>query len=291
MPPKKKPFLTAAFISALLTSAVAGLQSVNLANANPGVPTSPILAMPEETVNYTITSINGTLWAKIDGTYPIHKIFKTGDTFTLDNTSYCIATDDLPMVYPTPPGTINIHVKLNETELNWSNFTENYPDALHHTAIGNWPMIYSDITPAPEYFTLKIHYEHPLAKVNGSYLFLYDLNISPYLTPWSNNSTANFNIRMETASSNLHAFTTETDSIWNPINYTISKEGTTEIVSIRMYSEYSKPLAGDLVVMFSDSSPQMPNELPYWIIVPLLIIEGLLAVIIYKKKHQQPPKS
>ena len=290
MPPNKKTWLTAAFISALLTSAVAGLQLINLATANPGIPTSPIIAMPEETVNYTITRINGTLWAKIDGTYPIHKIFKAGDTFTLDNFSYCIATDDLPMVYPTPPGTTNIHVKLNETELNWSNYTETYPNALHHTAIGNWPMIYSDINPAPEYFTLKIHYEHPLAVVNGSYLFLYDLNISPYLTPWSTNSTANFNVRMETASSNLRVYTTETDSTWNPKNYTLIKEGTTEIVSIQMYSELSKPLAGDLVVMFSDSAAQMPDELPYWIIVPLLIIEALLAFIIYKKKHQ-PLKS
>ena len=286
----RKLAIATVLISALLTSAVAGLQLINLATANPGIPTSPILAMPEETVNYTITRINGTLWAKIDGTYPIHKIFKAGDTFTLDGSSYCIATDDLPMVYPTPPGTTNIHVKLNETELDWSNFTETYPDALHHTAIGNWPMIYSDINPAPEYFTLKIHYEHPLAVVNGSYLFLYDLNISPYLTPWSTNSTANFNVRMETASSNLRVYTTETDSTWNPKNYTLIKEGTTEIVSIQMYSELSKPLAGDLVVMFSDSAAQMPDELPYWIIVPLLIIEALLAFIIYKKKHQ-PLKS
>jgi hypothetical protein len=282
----KKLTTTTILISALLTSTVAGLQLFDVATANPGIPVSPFLAMPEETVNYTITRINGTLWAKIDGTYPIHKIFKTGNTFTLDNISYCIATDDLPMVYPTPPGTTNIHVKLNETELNWSNFTETYPDALHHTAIGNWPMIYSDINPAPEYFTLKIHYEHPLANVNGSYLFLYDLNISPYLTPWSTNSTATFNIRMETASSNLRVYTTETDTKWNPKNYTTNKEGTTEIVNIQMYSEYLKPLAGDLVVMFSDSAAQVPDELPYWIIVPLLIIEALLAFIIYKKKHQ-----
>jgi hypothetical protein len=27
--------------------------------------------MPEEQVNYTITKVNGTLWAKIDGTYPL----------------------------------------------------------------------------------------------------------------------------------------------------------------------------------------------------------------------------
>ena len=270
----------------MLTSALTGLQLIDSANANPGLPTSPILAMSQETVNYTITRINETLWAKIDGTYPIHKIFKKGDTFTLDNISYCIATDELPMVYPTPPGTTNIHVKLNDTELDWSNFTEAYPSELHHTAIGDWPMIYSDINPAPEYFTLKIHYEHPLAVVNGSYLFLYDLNIVSYLSPWSTNSTAQFNIRMETAYSNLQAFTTETDTLWNPKNYSVSNEGATEVVKIQMYSEYLKPLAGDLVVMFSGSAAQVPVEVAYWVVAPLLAFEVLLAFIIYKKKHQ-----
>jgi hypothetical protein len=282
----RKPLLALVLVAVLICSALAGVQSV-LATANPEPSVPPVIAMPEEYINYTITSINGTLWAKIDGSYPIHKIFKAGDTFELDGVSYTVASDDLPMVYPTPPGTINIHVKMNETELDWSNYTEAYPNALHHTAIGDWPMIYCAINQAPEYFTLKIHYEHPLAVVNGSYLFLYDLNISPYLSPWSTNSTAYFNIRIETGSSNLRVYTTETDSTWNPKNYTLSKEGTAEIISIQIYSELSKPLAGDLVVMFSDASAQVPDELPYWIVVPLVIVAGILAATVYRKRYRQ----
>ena len=123
--------------------------------------------MPEEQINYTITNINGVLWAKIDGTYPI--------TYTGTETS-------IPMVYPTPPETTNITVWLNDVELNWSNFTEAYPDALHHTAIGDWAMISTVLENVTGSFVLRIHYEHPVQVINGSYVFLYDLNIADYLS-------------------------------------------------------------------------------------------------------------
>jgi hypothetical protein len=92
---------------------------------------------------------------------------------------------------------------------------------------------------------------------------------------------------METKASNVQAFTTETDSLWNPKNYTSREENQTEIISIEMYSEFAEPLAGDLVITFSDSAAQMPDELPYWIILPLLIIAALLAAIVYRKKRRQ----
>ena len=78
--------------------------------------------------------------------------------------------------------------------------------------------------------------------VNGSYLFLYDLNIDPYLLPQSNNSTAYFTIRIQTNFVNLSVYTTETDTQWNPMNYTSTKDGSTQVISIQMNSEYGKPL-------------------------------------------------
>jgi hypothetical protein len=145
-------------------------------------------------------------------------------------------------------------------------------------------MIYCVLNPTSNFFVLEIHYEHPIQLENESYLFLYDLNISPYLSEQSPNSTAYFTIHMETAASNLQAFTTETDSLWNPKNYTSHKEGATEIVSIVMFSEFGKPLAGDLVITFADSAAQVPDELPYWIILPLLIIAVVLAAVVYRRK-------
>jgi hypothetical protein len=174
----KKLALAATVISMLLLSAAA---IVHLANSEEtdSLPSSPLITMPEEYINYTITSINGSLWAKIDGTYPLQIIFGPEQVYTWGSTSYQVVSDPLTLVYPTPPGTTNITMRMDETELSWDNYTEIYPGFLHQTAIGDWPMINCTIYPIPEYFTLKIHYEHPILLINGSYTFLYDLNISP----------------------------------------------------------------------------------------------------------------
>jgi hypothetical protein len=261
--------LASALIFTLLLSTAAGL--ADLATANPDMAT--LLAMPIEHVNYTITSVNGSLWAKIDGTYPLRILTES------DGAPSCVPAE-LPMVYPTPPGTTNIHVKVDETELEWSN----YPYDTHHTAIGDWDMIYCLIEPVPEQFVLTIHYEHPLEQVNGSNLFLYDLNIIPYLSPWSPNSTAYFTIRLDATVSNLQAYTTETDSLWNPIDFTKSQEDATEVVEVQMYSEYDKPLLGDLVIMFSCAEAETV-EVALWITIPLVVVAALLVFIIYKRKH------
>lgn len=226
------------------------------------------LTMPIEYINYTIVSINNRLWAKIDGTYPI---YLQGDL-----------PQSLQMVYPTPPETTNITLKLNDQILSYTNYTDIYPTALHHTAIGDWKMVSSEIDVNSEAFTLKIHYEHPLQIVNGSSLFLYDLNISPYLSPVSNSSIAYFTIRMETNTSIISAFTTETDTKWNPINYTLSKEDEVEVVSIVMYSQYEH-LLGDLVVIFSDE--QIP-EYPFWALTMLIVGLSTTAIILAKIKHR-----
>jgi hypothetical protein len=261
----QKKVFSAIVILALLTSAAFSLQVYSVVSANLEG-SIPALSMPIEHVNYTITRINGTLWAKIDGNYPIY----------IQNQS--VFNGDLPMVYPMPPGTTNIHVTLGDQELIWSNYTQSYPDALHHTAIGNWWMIYSVLRNVSDFFVLKIPYEHPLEMVNGSYMFLYDLNISPYLSPQSTNSTAYFTVHIETNTTSLRAYTTETDTKWNPINYTTTTEGSTNFVEIQMHSEYDKPLQGDLVVVFSDAKQVL--ELSTWII-PVFVDVVLIGLLLY----------
>ena len=118
-------------------------------------------------------------------------------------------------------------------------------------------MISCTIHPVLDHFVLKIHYEHPLVQVNGSYTFLYDLNISPYLSPWSNKSTAYFNIRFEIDYTDLQANTVAINGTLNPVNYTITKEDTAETVTLQIVSEYSKPLLGDLIISFiEDKTPE-----------------------------------
>jgi len=261
-----------ALVFVLLFIALSKFTPVDFAVANPDE-TFPNLAMPTEQVNYTIASINGTLWAEIDGNYPISILSSSG----------CIFNGDLPMVYPIPPGATNIHVFLAGQELSWTNYTQDYPEALHHTAIGDWGMISCMLVGVSDSFNLKIHYEHPLQKANGSYLFLYDLNISPYLSEQSNNSTCYYTLRMETNTTNLHAYTTATDSQWNPINFTYTKEKATTVISVAEYSMYNQPLPGDFVVEFN-AVDQVP-EFPVWVL-PLILIVGLLTGLFYLKKRK-----
>jgi hypothetical protein len=263
--------VAAALIFALVFSAVAGL--VDHAAANPEVDTLPVLAMPTEYINYTVTSVNGTLWAKIDGKYPIHVV-------TTDDS--CVPAE-LPMVYPTPPDTTNFHVWVNGLEIAWNNWEY----GTHHTAIGDWEMAYCVISHVSEFFLLTIHYEHPVEMVNGSSLFLYDLNIRDYLTELSNTSTSYFIVRFETAVSDVRAYTTFTDSIWNSKNFTSNIGCGIITVTIEMRSVLGEQLAGDLVVMFNDSSAQVQEPFPYWVLaVPVFVVAGLLAVIFHRRRHK-----
>jgi len=280
-----------------LILAIAGSQFVRFAAANP----TPVysLNMPEEYINYTISRVNGSLWAKVDGTYPLHKfgIECQDQALSINNTWFTFTGDTLPMVYPTPPGTTNISVKVNETELKWSNYTQIVPDAVHYTAIGDWPMISCTIHPVLDQFMLKIHYEHPIMLINGSYTFLYDLNISPYLSPWSNKSTAHFNIRFETDYTDFQANTIAIDGTLNPVDYTITKETTAETASLQVLSEYSEPLLGDLLISFNEgkeseqtnsgfSGSSLWTEYSY-ALVAVIVIAIVAMVGILSLKHKK----
>jgi hypothetical protein len=243
-----------------LLLAVAGLQFIRFAAANP-IPAYS-LKMPEEYINYTISRVNGSLWAKVDGTYPLTKfsIECQDQSDGINDTWFTFTGDALPMVYPTPLGTTNISVKMDETELEWSNYTQSFPDETHYTAIGDWPMISCVIQPVLDQFIVEIHYEHPIMLINGSYTFLYDLNISPYLSPWSNKSTAHFNIRFETDCTDLQANTIAIDGTLKLVEYTITEEAEAETVSLQVVSEYSQPLPGDLLISFNEGNESKQNN-------------------------------
>ncbi len=265
-----KKAIVAVFMVTLLISTMIGLSFVKPATANPEG-SIPNLFMPVEFINYTITSINGTLWAKIDGYYPIYLLKQLG----------CSFAGDLPMVYPMPPQTTNISISLDGKEIGWSNYTQSYSETLHHTAIGDWWMIYGNLENVSDYFELRIHYEHPLEMVNGSYLFLYDLNISPYLSLESNNSTAYFTIYMETNFAGLNVYSTETDFKWNPVNFTLTENASSKVVLVQIYSEYGKPLLGDLVVEFSQD--RQVSEFPLWTLTTISI-GVLLGALFFRRK-------
>ena len=283
-----------ALISLLLFTLLVGLQFVRFAAANP-IPVYS-LKMPEEYINYTISRVNGSLWAKVDGTYPLTKfgIECHDQTLSINDTWFTFTGDTLPMVYPTPPGTTNISVKMDETELDWSNYSQIVPDAVHYTAIGDWPMISCALYPVLDQFVLKIHYEHPIMLINGSYTFLYDLNISPYLSPWSNKSIAHFNIRFETDCTDLQSNTIAVDGTLNPVEYTVTKETAAETVSLQVVSDYSEPLLGDLLISFNEGNESeqtnsgfLDSNLHGYALVAVIVIAVVAMAGYLSLKHKK----
>ena len=242
--------------------------------------TFPKLAMPIEQINYTITENNSALWASVDGEYPI----------TLQDPENC---DMLPMLYPMPPNATNIIVTLNGKELAWSNYTQTYPSVLHKTAIGDWWQIYCLLENVSDTFTLRIHYEHPLETVNGSYVFLYDLNIAQYLSAENPTSTAYFTVQFETDLAELHVYTAPSDSApceWTPKEYTLTHEGPVSILKVEMNSQYEDELPGDLAIVFPNSNmPATSNGEPtqdsaLWVII-LAMSVALFTIFVYVKRR------
>ncbi len=271
----KQTAFTLILMLALLTAAAATIDFTSPASANP---TNFQLSMPIEHINYTITEVNGTLWAKIDGNYPLQ----------IQKNQTCWFSDALPMVYPMPPNSTNIHLTLNGTELEWSNYTKTFPESLHRTAIGDWWMTYSVLENVSDSFLLQIHYEHPLERVNGSYILLYDLNIIDYLSTATPDSTAYFTFQFDSNVSNLQVYTAPVDSeasMWQPKDSSISSEGSFSVVSVEVHSVYAALLPGDLVVVFSDQkqAAQSSGEESVWV-VPVLIDVVLVLVIVYVKR-------
>jgi hypothetical protein len=234
---KRELALVAVFV--FLFSAAAWTNLVGFGNSLTADQTQPqtydaiFPSMPQEYLNYTITSeANGSLWAKIDGLYPMHL-------------TSAIA-EPMPMFYPTPPNTTNIKIKIDGNELNWINYSELDPEALHHTDIGDWQLIYCTINLASRDFLLEIHYEHPVEVINGSYTFLYDLNISPYLSPSTPNSTAHFRVQLHANVSGFDVYTTGiSGGAWSPVTYLSTKTASGETATFDIVSEYDQPLHGD----------------------------------------------
>ena len=274
---KKQKRLLIVFLFVLSLIAVVRVQPNLITKANFDSQGVPILSMPKEYINYTITSENGQFWAKVYGKYPIAGL----------NPS-CLPTQ-LAMVYPTPPNTTNIHITLNDKEVSWSNYTSLYPEDLHHTAIGDWSMIQCILENVSDSFLLEIQYEHPVQIVNENYTFLYDLNISAYLSTQQPDSNAYFTINFDTDIINPQLYTTKTDTIWNPLNYTTQNNNSTTIITAQIDSKYLEPLVGDLVITFY--GPNL-HEFPLFLTIISLALTLVFAIgilgYINKNKRKNP---
>jgi len=274
---KQKRLLQILFLILFLAIAIRIQPNINT-KANPDSQSIPILSMPKEYINYTITSTNGQFWVKVCGKYPVNILNPSCSQL------------QFPMVYPTPPNTTNIHIKLDDKEVFWTNYSQIYPQALHHTAIGDWSMIQCSLENVSDSFLLEIQYEHLVQQINGEYVFLYDLNISPYLSSQSPTSTAYFAINFETTVKNIQIYTTKTDTQWNPVNYTTQKINSITTITTQIDSKYSEFLLGDLAITFDALKTQNnPNFFLIVIIssIGIVVIIGKGILVIYKRRRNR----
>ena len=264
------------FLVVICLIIVARIQPNFITKANPDNQVIPVLSMSKEYINYTMTSDNGQLWAKVYGKYPI----------TILNPA-CLPTQ-LPMVYPIPPNTINIHITLNDKEVIWSNYTALYPEAFHHTAIGDWSMVQCMLENVSDSFLLEIQYEHPVQLINENYTFLYDLNINPYLSTQQPDSTAYFTINFDADIINPQFYTTKTDTIWNPLNYTTQNSNSPTIINAQIDSKYSEPLVGDLVITFNFPYSEEPQ---LFLLITSIVLTSIFAIGILSYFNKQRRKN
>ena len=190
------------------------------------------------------------------------------------------------MVYPTPPNTTNIQITFNDKEVSWTNDSQIHPEALHHTAIGDWSMIQCILENVSDSFLLEIQYEHQVQQINGEYVFLYDLNISPYLSTQSPTSTAYFTLNFESDIENIQIFMTKTDTQWNNVNYSTQKSNSTTIISTQIDSNYSESLLGDLAITFNIPYSQ---ESQLFLLITSIVLTSIFAIGIlsYFNKHRR----
>ncbi len=229
---------------------------------------TPLLSMPQEYLNYTIKDVNGTLYAIIDGLYPMHM---------------STVIEALPMVYPTPPGTVNMHIKLDGQELTWINYSDIDPTVLHYTDIGDWQMVYCVVNPSSQDFVLQIHYEHPIQIINRSYIFLYDLNISPYLSPSTPISTAHFRVQLPTNTTGPNIFTTGFEGKWTSREFNSTKTSREEIVTFDLVSKYAEPLSGDIAFVLQGYAVPELSGLTVMVCISLV---SFVVLLLYVKNVQ-----
>lgn len=267
-----KRLILTSFLSTLLLLTFVGSVTIPSARAELDS-TSPVISMPDESLNYTILEINGAPWAIIDGYYPIYQ------TYGLEG--------NLPMVYPTPPGTTNITLTCNSEKLNWTDYNTIAPGETHNTDIGNWSMIFCLVPLTSNNFVLTIHYEHPVQIVNGTYMFLYDLNISPYLSSGYNVSTAHFTVRWESQEPNIKLYTTGNVGSWSQREFSSVEENGIKVMRFDIVSDFSKPLPGDIVITFNKRSNTDTTSQYFFVgLVTVTIVIILAIVAVYRKQRR-----
>jgi hypothetical protein len=242
--------------------------------------------MPNEYIDATIFRVDGAPWAVVDGEYPFVKL---GDVA------------GVLMYYPVPPEAPaeKISVKMDDTLLSWD-----YSPPIYQTVLGDFPMIWWGISPVPENFTIKTHYEHPLPLIDGNYSFLYASGTGKYLgSPYAKETTAYINICISydvaSEANQISVYTIANvsgDWVWKPADYDITPEVEGWKISLTLVSEPFEPLEEDTLVTIQNNSvggilvpvDQFSLLAPYIGLVSTILVATVATTIYVKRvKHRK----
>jgi hypothetical protein len=252
--------------------AVACALLVPSTQANP-VP-YPVIRMPYEYINTSITITDTGAHARVNGTYPF------------ENIGY----QNISMSYPLPSDATNVSVYVDQKVVSWW-----YTGQTYASIFGDLPVINWTISPAPSNFTVEVDYEHsvPLYDQNFTYFYamgtwknVYAKQMTAYVTADITEEFTNENKTLSIHSYEILFNSTNQEWIWKPLECTVSGANATFHVSATVHSDMFAPINGDFLLTFKTEGTT--PEFSLLLISSLLIISALLATIIYKRKHFGP---
>jgi parallel beta-helix repeat protein len=225
-----------------------------------------VLAIPEQYVNYTISSFEGTLWAKVEAVYPVHVISRT--------------EAPLKMVYATPPNSTNIKVEVDGTEVAWSSIKEADREVFHNTSISIWQMIQYYVDSEKGDFLLKIKYDHPVRMANATSMFIFDLNSEFYLSSLSSRSNAHFRISFESNQSAIEVHALGSEGEWDRTTMYSSKNSPLQTAEFSVVSEYGGSRLVALAIELLDIQiPELSS-----VVIGFLVAAVSVMAIFFRKR-------
>jgi len=153
-----------------------------------------VLWMSSENVTIDASPNTHGYIAKVRGVYPFH-LWSIADTENLENLMER-ARSEMAMIFPVPPNSENISVKIFGENIEWVWTDDNYPTELGNFPIfkwkfripenmiktwisGTWGGVYSDT------FNVVVEYAYQLPLENRRYVLLYSLGAAGSLAPYN----------------------------------------------------------------------------------------------------------
>ncbi len=304
-----------ALMMALALSGLVVALHVDVAVANPGPATRipPVVEVPEMQVNASISQINGELWAEVDASYKMNTTYAFGESYETENWGMRMLVDPSRLVtvevvydrvdaqYPVPSDSTNISVKMD-----CANVEYDLTERTYHLFKDDMPELHWFLSPVPRNFSIATHYEHPLSTTENT---SYNLGKNAFIIPFGaryglqeiveysvddycwfgHSTTAQIKLQIDSAFTNITAYTIDGFGSLKPLDYTLTTENETARVDLVVCREETMPYG---VAIFFDDPLETIEPFPTLLVAAVSVTGIVLAatgLLIYRTKRKQQP--